>query len=322
MRGSDAKGQQLHDSLNWEEDHVVQRKHREAEKKEETFQKNDHYHEKPWPLDEQLLSGSSVTEKTQKEIGHGNGSHVCSHRGEPTSSPPSLADSISPSNTPDQPPSKESEKLGRQAPKKSVEDRPDLETVQCRLRRLSEASKDKPLVVPRRSRRWSEGPGVVGDSKYRHRRSSLPLEPEISAQTRDKKVGAVGIDIDLLQCAERIVSSQRDKGAATSRESVLPVAHIVCKPSEEKPIVDVGGSSVATETPQSVEAREARTGASSRPLTPTECPETPGKWVQGSELQRKAPAVARTPSRARQRCATGRSKRPLSLGWWVGGRVR
>ena len=49
------KGQQLHDSLNWEEDHVVQRKLRETEKKEEG----------PWPLGKQLSFGRSVTEKTQ-----------------------------------------------------------------------------------------------------------------------------------------------------------------------------------------------------------------------------------------------------------------
>ena len=168
--------------------------------------------------------------------------------------------------------------MGIQAPKRLVQRRPDLETVQRRLRRLSEASKDKPLVIPRRLRRLSEGPGIVRDSKYRHRRSSLsetvllqsnnqelPLEPKIGARSRDKRIGAAVIDIDLFQCAERIVSTQRDKGAATSRESVPPVAHVVYKPSEEKPIVDVGGSSVATEPLQSVETREASTGAHSRP---------------------------------------------------------
>ena len=85
--------------------------------------------------------------------------------------------------------------------------------------------------------------------------------------------------------------------------------------------MDIGNSFVATGPPQSVEMREASPGAHSRPLTPTECPETPGKWVKESQLQREAPAVARTPSPPVKRHATGRSKMPPTPGWWIGGRV-
>ena len=303
-----------------------------------------------------MSSANSVMKRKQmreKEIGHGSNSRLHRRRVEPTISPPPRP-TASPQAIPQtSSPSQESYKLGIQAPKKLVQHMPDLESVQRRLRHPQAPSQDKPLVIPRRLRRLSEGQGIVKDSviprrlrrlsegqgivkdsKCRYRHSSLTetvslqsnnrelsLEPEISERLRDNRVEAAVIDKDLFQCAERIVSTQRDEGAATSRESVPPVAHVVLKPSEERPIVDISSSSVAAEPLQSVETREASPGAHSRPLTPTECLETPGKWVKESQLQRETPTVARTPSPPAKRRATGRSKTPPIPGWWLGGRV-
>ena len=77
----------------------------------------------------------------------------------------------------------------------------------------------------------------------------LTLEPEIDAWPRHNRVKAAVIDKHLPQCVERIVPNRRDKVAATSRESVPPLANVVPKPTEERPIVDIGNSFVATGPP-------------------------------------------------------------------------
>ena len=171
------KGRQLHDSLNWEESHVLQRKHREEKKRGRTFQTNSQSHGKLQTQGKQMPSEESVTKRKQlreEEMREEGDSHIWRQNSETTTAtpprsptPPQAAPKISP------PLSEEAYKLPTGASQKLVQDKHDLDLVQRRFRRPIEQSKDRPLAIRRRLRRLSEGQGIVKDSKCKYRRSSL-----------------------------------------------------------------------------------------------------------------------------------------------------
>ena len=148
------------------------------------------------------------------------------------------------------------------------------------------------------------------------------MTPEIDARSHGDVVVPEKTDKDLLQCAVANTPNPRDIDAVSSHESVPPIATVVPKPSEERPIIEIASNLVAKGPLQSAEAGEASPGAHTNAVTPPECPETPGKWVQESQLKRETPRIARTPSPPARRRANGRSKTLPTPGWWIGGRVR